>query len=214
LNPYQDQVIDRTMGEMRRQQNMDMNAVSDAAANAKSFGGSRHGVLEAETTRGHDANRANTLASLNAANFTQAQNIQEQHRQRQLQGAAGSAQIAGIGADANFMGAQVGSGIGGLEQQYNINDVSTLGAVGDQQQQLKQIGLDTNYQTYQEDRDRPFQMAAFYSDMMSGVPSGNQMSRTDSGSDRNSLAQTLGGLGTLATAGNQFGWWGQDKANG
>ena len=210
LNPYQDQVVDRTMSEMRRQQNMDMNAVGDAAATQEAFGGSRHGVLEAETTRGHDANRANVLAELNASNFTQAQNAQEQHRQRQLQGATNSTNIAGMGADANFQGAQVMSGIGGLDQQYNINDVSTLGAVGDQQQQLQQIGLDTQYQTYLEDRDRPFQMAKFYNDMMSGVPSGQQ-DTTNSSSKRNSLAQGLGALGTLATAGNQFGWWGNKE---
>jgi len=207
LNPYQDEVIDRTMSEMRRQQNMDMNAVGDMAAGSKAFGGSRQGVLESETMRGHDANRANTLAGLNASNFTQAQNIQEQHRQRQLQGATNSAQIAGMGADANFQGGQIMSGIGGLEQQYNTNDISTLGAVGDQQQKLKQMGLDTQYQTFLEDRDRPFQMASFYNDMMSGVPSGSQENRTGT-TEQNSLAQGLGALGTIASAGNQFGWWG------
>lgn len=208
LNPYQDEVINRTMGEMRRQQNMDLNSVGDQAANARAFGGSRQGVLEAETIRGHDANRGNTLAQLNAANFTQAQQAQEQHRQRQLAGASGSAQIAGMGADANYMGAQVTSGIGGLNQQYNMNDISTLGAVGDQQQQQRQLGLDTSYQTYLEDRDRPFKMAAFYNDMMAGVPSGQQESRTGK-SEQNNLAQGLGALGTLASAGNQFGWWGE-----
>ena len=224
LNPYQQEVTDRTMEEMRRQQNMDMNSVGDAAANAKSFGGSRLGVLEAETTRGHDANRANILAGLNKDNFTQAQNIQEQHRQRQLQGAmnsgqlagmnadaysraaTSSAQIAGMGADANFQGAQIASGIGGLQQQYNTNDISTLGAVGDQQQRQSQLGLDTQYSQYLEDRDRPYQMAAFYNDMMSGVPSGQQDTRS-SDSQRSGLAQGLGALGTLASAGNQFGWW-------
>lgn len=207
LNPYQQEVTDRTMSEMRRQQNMDMNSVGDQAAGSGAFGGSRQGVLESETIRGHDANRANTLAQLNASNFTQAQNAQEQHRQRQLAGAAGSAQIAGMGADANFMGAQVASGIGGLDQQYNINDVTTLGAVGDQQQQHKQLGLDTSYNQYLEDRDRPFQMASFYNDIMSGVPSGSQTDRTGS-TKQSSLAQGLGGLGTIAAAGNQFGWWG------
>ena len=209
LNPFQQEVTDRTMSEMRRQQNIDMNNVSDAAAAAKSFGGSRHGVLEAETTRGHDANRANTLASLNAANFTQAQNIQEQHRNRQLLGASQGAEIAGMGADIGFQGAQIASGIGGLKQQYNINDISTLGAVGDQQQQHRQLGLDTAYNKYLEDRDRPFQMASFYTDMMQGVPSGQQVDRTST-NKTNGLAQGLGALGTIATAGNQFGWWGED----
>jgi len=260
LNPYQQEVTDRTMEEMRRQQNMDMNSVGDAAANAKSFGGSRLGVLESETTRGHDANRANILASMNANNFTQGQQAQELHRQRMLQGATNSAnmagmsadafsraamnsgqlagmnadarsraamnsgqlagmnadaysraatnsaQIAGMGADANFQGAQIASGIGGLQQQYNTNDISTLGAVGDQQQRQSQLGLDTQYSQYLEDRDRPYQMAAFYNDMMSGVPSGQQDTRS-SDSQRSGLAQGLGALGTLASAGNQFGWW-------
>jgi hypothetical protein len=181
------------------------------AANMNSFGGSRQGVLEAETLRGHDANRTNTLASLNSANFTQAQNAQEQHRQRQLTGGTNRASIAGMGADANFQGAQIASGIGGLEQQYNINDVTTLGAVGDQQQRQEQTGMDVSYNDYLEDRDRPYQMAAFYNDIMSGVPSG-EMSSTNRDTDRSSLAQGLGALGTLASAGNQFGWWGEGDA--
>jgi len=212
LNPYQQEVTDRTMSEIRRQQNMDMNAVGDAAANAGSFGGSRLGVLESETIRGHDANRANTLASLNASNFTQAQNIQEQHRQRQLQGANQGAQIAGMGADVGFQGAQIASGIGGLQQQYNTNDISTLGAVGDQQQKLQQIGMDVNYENYLQDKNRPFEMAAFYSDIMKGVPSGQQQT-TMTNSKQSGLAQGLGTIGTLAAAGEQFGWWGNDAAS-
>jgi hypothetical protein len=208
LNPYQTNVIDTTMSEMRRQQEMDMDSVGDLAASAGAYGGSRQGVLEAETIRGHDANRTNTLASLNSANFTQAQNAQEQHRQRQLQGATNSTSIAGMGADANFQGAQIASGIGGLEQQYNINDVTTLGAIGDQEQQQVQVGMDVSYNDYLEDRDRPYQMAAFYNDIMSGVPSGEQSSRKGN-TDQSSLAQGLGALGTLASAGNQFGWWGE-----
>jgi len=209
LNPYQQNVIDTTMSEMNRQQNIDMNSIAAQAAAAKSFGGSRHGVLESEARRGFDANRTNALAQLNAANFTQAQQAQEAHRQRQLQGAQTSGAIRNMAANANFAGAQTAAGIGGLQQQYGVTDVSTLGAVGQQQQQQRQLGLDIAHEEYLREQNRPFQMASFYSDILGGVPSGQSSYLQKEIPERNKLADALGGLGTLATAGNQFGWWGE-----
>ena len=212
LNPYQQNVIDATMSEMNRQQAMNMNDIAAQAAAAKSFGGSRHGILEAETMRGFDANRTNALAGLNAANFAQAQQAQEAHRQRQLQGAQTSGAVRNMAANANFAGAQTAAGIGGLQQQYGLTDVSTLGATGDQQQRQRQLGLDVAHDEYLREQNRPFQMASFYSDILGGVPSGQSSYLQKEIPERNKLADALGGLGTLATAGNQFGWWG-DKTD-
>ena len=207
LNPYQQNVIDTTMAEMNRQQAIDMNNVSGAAANARSFGGSRHGVVEAEAMGNFDRNRTTALANLNSQNFTQGQAAQEAHRQRQLQGGQQMAATSGLAADSQLQGAQIQAGIGGLNQQYANTDLTTLGAVGDQQQQQQQMGLDIGYEDYLTDQNRPFQMASFYNDMINGVPSSMNSTVQTETADPNKLSQILGGLGTLASAGNNFGWW-------
>jgi hypothetical protein len=210
LNPYQQNVIDTTMSEMRRQQNMDMNQVSAQAAKAGAFGGSRHGVYEAETMRGHDANRTNALAQLNANNFAQAQNAQEAHRQRQLVGSQNMTNTANTAANSQYAGAQTQGGIEGLSQNMWMNDISTLGAVGDQQQQQDQRVNDVAYQDWNKDQMKPFELTAFYNDIISGVPSSqiSSLSGTTAANGGNDLAQGLGGLGLVAAAGNDFGWWG------
>lgn len=63
-NPYTQQVVDTTMSqvERNRQLALDQNAAQAAAAGA--FGGSRHGVVEAETNRNYGDIAAQTSAGL------------------------------------------------------------------------------------------------------------------------------------------------------
>lgn len=51
MNPYTNQVIDATMADMGRANNMALNQLGSQASGAGAFGGSRHGVAEAETNR-------------------------------------------------------------------------------------------------------------------------------------------------------------------
>jgi hypothetical protein len=69
FNPFQSQVIDTTMAGLDRGRQMTQLGVDDAATAAKAFGGSRHGVLGAETNKNFFDTAATTLAGLNKSGF-------------------------------------------------------------------------------------------------------------------------------------------------
>jgi len=207
-NPFQRDVIDTTMAEMNRQQDMDVNSLDARAASARSFGGSRHGIAEAEMTRGFDANRAKTLAGLNREGYTTAQNAMNQHRQRQLQAGQGIAGLTRDRAATGLEGSKIYGQLGQVEQQLGQNDVSMLSTIGSQEQNQFQKGLDIEYNNWQDNKNYDYNQAAFMSDLIQGTPSGQNTMVNKTGPEPSNLSQGIGALGTYATMGNEFGWWG------
>ena len=71
MNPYTEAVTDQALSDLDRSREIAMNQTNSAASGA--FGGSRHGVMQAETNRNFADATARTSAGLNSANFNQAQ---------------------------------------------------------------------------------------------------------------------------------------------
>jgi hypothetical protein len=71
-NPYQQDVIDTTMADLNRSRQQAQMGIDDKATAAHAFGGSRHGVLGAQTNSEYDRNAAGILAGLNATGYSQA----------------------------------------------------------------------------------------------------------------------------------------------
>lgn len=63
-NPYQQEVVDRTQQDIERQRQMTMNSIGAQAQAAGAYGGSRHGVAEAQTNAEYGRMAANALAPL------------------------------------------------------------------------------------------------------------------------------------------------------
>lgn len=63
-NPYTSEVIDRTVGDMNRTRQMVNNDIGAQATAAGAFGGSRHGLVEAENNRNFADRTANVSAGL------------------------------------------------------------------------------------------------------------------------------------------------------
>ena len=87
MNPYQQSVIDTTMQGLNQQQQMTMNGLDAQASAAGAFGGSRHGVAMGSTNGQYADTQAATLAGLNSANYTQAQQAAMYDAQMQQQAA-------------------------------------------------------------------------------------------------------------------------------
>jgi hypothetical protein len=96
MNPYLDQVLGASMNDINRQRDLAIGQTGDAAQRAGAFGGSRHGVAQAETERAYGDIAARTSAQLRGDAFNQAANLFGQDRDRMMQGAMGSAQMGGI----------------------------------------------------------------------------------------------------------------------
>ena len=73
MNPYTSQVIDTTMADLNRSRQMVQNQNGQAASAAGAFGGSRHGILEAETNRGFADQAGQLAAGLRQDAFNNAQ---------------------------------------------------------------------------------------------------------------------------------------------
>jgi hypothetical protein len=132
MNPYQQQVTQNALGEMRRQADIAQTGAAAQAVGAGAFGGTREGVQRAETERGVQDLMQQRIMQDYANNYAQAQQAAmqgfESQQQRQLAGGQALGQ-------AGMQFANLGQGIGGLTAQQagvDINKASALGSLGGQ----------------------------------------------------------------------------------
>lgn len=154
-SPYQQNVIDATMKNLQQLQ-----AQEGAKSRAQSqmqgtFGGSGQYLGQAEVARQQAMGNAQTLAGLQQQGYQQAVN---QYNQQQQQAIA-TAQNAAYGLGQ--MGQQA--------QQASLQGLQALLGTGGMQQQLAQQQLTGAYNQWMQQRAYPYQQAAFYSGLVSGI---------------------------------------------
>ena len=71
-NPYEDQVVQNTLRDIGSAQEMSLNQMGAQATQANAFGGSRHGIAEAETRKNFADQALNSVAGLRQQGFNQA----------------------------------------------------------------------------------------------------------------------------------------------
>ena len=72
MNPYTQEVMNRTAADINAAQQQAMNQLGQQASTAGAFGGSRHGIAEAQTNAGFTKQLADTSANLNMQGFNTA----------------------------------------------------------------------------------------------------------------------------------------------
>lgn len=80
MNPFTQNVTNRTMADIGAAQQMGMNQLGAQATQAGAFGGSRHGVAEAQTNAGFIKQMADTSAGLNMQGFDRALGAAQQQQ--------------------------------------------------------------------------------------------------------------------------------------
>ena len=126
-NPFQQQVIDRTMAELDRQADIRRAGADAAAVRSGAFGGSRQGVQRAEAERGLQQVKGDTLSRLLSQGFSSA--LQAAQNAGRLSGGLGQAFGTLFGTTSD---------IGRLQQalgQADISQLTQLGALRQRQQQ-------------------------------------------------------------------------------
>ena len=93
-NPYETQVVQQSLADVGRQAQMGFNQLGAQAQTAGAFGGSRHGIAQAEMGKSYAQQMANTAAQMRQQGFNTALGASQADLQRQL-GAAN--QLAGLG---------------------------------------------------------------------------------------------------------------------
>ena len=197
-NPFQQQVIDRTMSQLDRQADMRRAGADAQAIQSGAFGGSRQGVQRAETERNLQDTKADTLARLLSAGFGQSlqasQNAASQGLKAQLD--AGRLQ-GGIGQAFGTL-AGTTSDIGRLQQALGQADVSQLSQLGAMRQQQQQAQLDATRQNQLQTAQDPYTRLQLGQNLLQGMPSASIPS-TISQATTPSANPFLQGIGAYTT---------------
>ena len=155
----------------------------------------------------------------------QAQQLGEQSRQfgagQGLQAASLGAQYGQAANQLNEQANQYGAGLGMQGLQTALTGANTLGALGGQQfqqgmdinklqnayggqqQALRQQGLSQAYQDFQNEQNYPYKQLGFFSDLIRGLPLGQQTSKSIYEPEPG-MAQQIGSLGMGAYGLSKF----------
>lgn len=142
MNPYLQQVAGNVLSDLDRQRLMQQNQNAANAFQAKAFGGSRQGVVEAETNRAAQENAARALTDLYSGGFNAATQLAGQDLSYAQQAALANQQAGLAGAGLNLQAAGQLGQLGQTQQQMSQADIAALGNVGSMQQQLAQATTD------------------------------------------------------------------------
>lgn len=131
MNPFTQQVINRTQADIMQGAQKGVNALDYAAGKAGAFGGSRHGVAMGEFGTGVAKTMADTSADLRMQGFNQAQNMAQSDIGNRLS-------QANLGLNA----AQQLSGLGQTSFDYGTQIADSLAQQGASEQALVQALID------------------------------------------------------------------------
>ena len=134
MNPYEDQVVQQTLADIRREGDIREQALQAQAASTGAFGGSRQAVAEQELARNVADQQAKVAGQLRMGGYTQAgqqaQEAFERAKQRQ-QAAAGQ---------YGQLGLQGGQALGQLGTQYGTLEQANVAQMMDMAQSSGQFG--------------------------------------------------------------------------
>ncbi len=219
MNPYQQEVTQQALGEMRRQADIARQGQAAQAVGAGAFGGTREGVQRAEFERGVQGLMQQRIMQDYAQNYLQAQQAAQQsfeaQQGRQLASSQALGQLGqGIGAltaqqastdlakagTLGSLGTQMGAlgtqyaGLGESTQRLGAADVGLMAGLGGIERQVAQSQLDAMRQTQLQEAMTPYQQLGFVSDIYRGAPT-TQMSLTSQSAPSASPLQTAVGYG-------------------
>jgi hypothetical protein len=159
-NPFQDQVIDVAMRELDRQADMRRAGAAQQAIRSGAFGGSREGIQRAETERGLQQVKGDTLSKLLSQGFGQA--LKASQEAGRLSGGLGQAfgTLAGSTSD-----------IGRLQQALGQADISQLTQLGALRQRQQQAQLDAQRANLLQQAQEPFTRLQLGQNLLQGMPS-------------------------------------------
>lgn len=185
-SPYTQAVLQTTLDELDRRQQISNQKLSDQAVKSGAFGGARFGVQQAEQQRNLQDVQARTAAQLQEQAYRNAMSMAQNERARQLQG-------------AGTFGA-----IGGQEMKLGQAGMAGLQQAGQLGQQQLQRGMDITYGDFQRQQQFPYEQIRFGAGILGGVPSPMttyQQQPTASG------AQQIAGLGLAGVGAYNAGFF-------
>ena len=126
MNPFENQVVQNTMGDLDRQRQIEANQLGAQASARGAFGGSRDALMQSELSRNYGQQMANTSAQMRQAGYQNAQQMAGQDIQTGLAGSANRqnaatnlGQLSNLGFGQGMALQQQSMQQGALEQGIN-----------------------------------------------------------------------------------------------
>jgi hypothetical protein len=193
MDPYQQNVTQEALREIRRQGDIARQAQSAQAVKAGAFGGAREGVVQAETERGIQDIMSRRIFEDLSRNYQQALASSQ---------AAGAGQLQQAGM-LGGLGKQYGA-LGTTAQTQQLQDIQSLLGVGGMQQQFGQAQLEAQRQNLMAQQMEPYRRYSYGLEALAGLPFGGTTIQQQEVPTANPFLQALGGIGSLAYGLGQF----------
>jgi len=203
MSPYQQQVIDATLGEFDRNKQIQEQSIRDQQTALGALGSGRAGVQLAEFGTGAARERALLQAGLLQQGFQQAQSARQQDIQNRFgvgQAQAGLAQATqGLGGFRSGLAGQQAA-LGAQQQQLQGTDISRLGSLGALNQAQAQAQADATREATRMAAFQPQEELNRFADITTGIMGGMRGSGTQTANVPNPtpLQSALGIGSTLA----------------
>jgi hypothetical protein len=159
MNPFQQEVIDAAANDINRHRDLSLNDNKTRAAHAGAFGGSRHGVIDAETNRAAGDTLARTTAQLRSDGFDRAAGLFGQDANRHMQADMANNQFGLAGASKDLAAAGLFGNLGNAANANARADAATMGAFGSEENDIDTARLQAAYQDFLRGYEDPFRRA-------------------------------------------------------
>lgn len=171
MNPYLQNVAGGVLSNLDRSRQLAQQGTSAQAAAAGAYGGSRHGVADAETNRNFFDVAGQQLNNIFSQGYNAATGLATSDLARQLQ-AQQLNQSAGLtGQQLNLGAANQLAGLSDQQRQQLFGNAAMLEGVGAQQQAMEQAQLDQAQAQWREAQNYPRQQVEFLSGITGNMPS-------------------------------------------
>lgn len=194
MSPYTQNVIDASLRTLGGAQEQALNQQGAQASRAGAFGGSRHGVAEAETRKAYGQQASDLVTNQMQQAFMNAQGMAQQDIASQNQFAMANRAAAERAAGIRAGGA---AGLASTAGQRLGSEMNVLGGqmqAGDAQRALDQAGLDAEYQEFMREQGFPLVGLDALTAAAGGIPTGY-----------GTTTQQMSGLGPVLAAGGSLG---------
>jgi hypothetical protein len=187
MNPYTNDVINTTLGDLSHAR--DVQGVNDnaAATAAHAFGGTRQAVQNANTTNDYLRNVASTSAGLRQAGYQNAQQAAQFDIGNRLQVGQVNAGNDIAGANFRLNANNAYSNIGNEQLLDGLKRAGVIQAVGDQQQTQSQNVNNAAYEEFMRQIGYPKQQQDIRNSALGFLPHDNTQTTTDSPSPISSI---------------------------
>ena len=202
-SPYQQDIINATLGEYDTQSAKGLAGIGQTAAMSGNLGGGREGVMRSEYQNKSDLNRALLQSGLLQQGFTQSNQLANQafNQQQNL----GNMEMNIGQGQQNLSSNQ--QGLAGLVPGLYQGDISTLGSAGAIQQAQAQAGLDATREQNRLEAYEPYERLGYQQQGIASIASGAPGQYQSQVTPNPTPLQTALGIGSALTGmyGNVMG---------